>query len=424
MISVNAILISFLSVYLFQVAFALWMEKLNHDHLKQQGGRVPPSFEGFIDTSKLQQITNYTLENDRVSILHAVISEVVFLVIILSGFLPFLVQLLAKWQLHTILAGLLFFFTLGLISAVLDLPFDYYHTFVIEEKYGFNRSTIKLWVMDHIKAALVSIFLFSILFSIILWMIDTFPNHWWLWSFLVVSGVQILLTHLYPVLIAPLFNKFSPLEDQELAQKIKEIMERGGIKIKGIFQMDAGRRSAHSNAYFTGFGKTKRIVLFDTLLQSHPYDEILAILAHEVGHFKRKHILKVMVSMEVLLLIGFYSAYCLMNWSPLYSTFGFDTVQPYVGLFFVAVLWQKIGFFLQPLSMALSRRFECQADRFAVQLSSAPQPLAIALKRMAADNLANLTPHPFYVWFHYSHPPLVQRVGILEGMAHEDGSFA
>lgn len=414
MIAFNAILIAFLLVYLSQSAFSLWMDKLNIDHLKREGNRVPPSFENFIDASKLERIMKYTLDKNHLGIMSGIVSETLLLVILLSGFLPFLEDLFTERSLHTIPAGLLFFLIIGMISTLFELPFDYYHTFVIEEKYGFNRSTLKLWIMDHLKSGLISLFLFSLLLSVILRFIEIFPRQWWLWSFLVVSAVQILLVVLYPILIAPLFNKFSPLEDQILAEKIKALMEKGGIRIKGIFQMDAGRRSRHSNAYFTGLGSTKRIVLFDTLLQFHPHDEILAVLAHEAGHFKRKHILKQLVLTELLLILGLYSTFLVMNWSSLYLTFGFDTFRPYIGLFFIGILWQKIGFFLQPLYMALSRRFERQADRFAVQLYEAAQPLANALKRMAADNLANLAPHPLYVRFHYSHPPLVDRIRTLE----------
>jgi STE24 endopeptidase len=188
------------------------------------------------------------------------------------------------------------------------------------------------------------------------------------------------------------------------------LAEKVGMKTSGIFQMDAGRRSAHSNAYFTGLGKTKRIVLFDTLLNAHTHDEILGVLAHEMGHFKLKHVIWSYLFSQVGIFAGLYATYLLMNWNLLYDTFGLNPEHSYLALFIVGVFWQKAGFFLRPVFTALSRRFERQADAFAVDLMKNPASLATALKKMASHNLSNLNPHPFYVWFYYSHPPMVERV--------------
>jgi STE24 endopeptidase len=413
-IQLNSLFTVFLSIYVLQSFFVVWLESLNRKHLEQKGNRIPQGFEGFIDQAKLRKITAYTREQSRIGIIEHVASDVILLVVILSGFLPHLARLLSDaWHLPYILSGLLFFMTPGVILYLAGLPFDYYDTFVIEEKYGFNRSTLKLWITDHIKSGLISIILSSILLSLILWMIDISPGYWWLWGFFIVSFVQILLAVLYPVLIAPLFNKFTPVRDQDLAGKIKSLMERGGIKVKTILQMDAGERSRHTNAYFTGIGRTKRIVLFDTLLESHPHDEILGVLAHEVGHFRGRHVIKQIVFFEIAMLLGFYFTYRVMGWPVLYETFGFTTPLPYVGLFLVGILWQKLGFLFKPFYMAISRRYERQADAFSVRLLKTAEPMIVSLKRLASDNLANLTPHPLYVWFNYSHPPLVERVAFL-----------
>ena len=191
-------------------------------------------------------------------------------------------------------------------------------------------------------------------------------------------------------------------------------MEHNGMRVKHLFQMDASLRSRHTNAYFTGLGKTKQVVLFDTLIEAHPRDEILAVLAHELGHFKGKHIIKGLFLFEVALLSGLAVTSLFLSWPPLYSAFGFVNAQPYAGLFVIGIFWQKVGFFLQPAAMALSRRFEREADRFAVRAMASSRPLAAALKRTAADNLSNLSPHPLYVRFHYSHPPLIERIERLE----------
>ncbi len=412
MLEFNYILTGFVAVYLLQLFFFLWLERLNHSHIKRQGNQVPKHFEGVIDNDKLIKMNSYTLDKSRLSQSEQIIDDLFFLGLILFGFLP--IFDFHAMEFHYVITGLIFFTVLGLISFSIKLPFDYYRTFVIEEKYGFNKSTLKLWVTDNIKQQILSIVLTSILLAPVLWIIKAYPDTWWFWGFCVVSLVQILLTVLYPVLIAPLFNKFVALEDQTLAESINKLMQSAGIKLKGIFQMDAGKRSRHTNAYFTGLGKSKRIVLFDTLIQSHTHDETLGVLAHEVGHFKKKHIIKQLLVFEVFMLVGFYLTWHIMNWGPLYSTFGFGTGQFYIGLFIIGIFWQKGAYFLKPFYMALSRRYERQADNFAADLINTSAPLISAFKRLGADNLANLTPHPLYTKFNYSHPPLVERISLLD----------
>jgi STE24 endopeptidase len=416
MVLFNFLLAGFLAIYLLQLIFFLWLEKINRRHLESRGGHVPKPFEGFIDGQKLARIVTYTLENSRFASLQQFTSDIILLIIILSGLLPFVDELARRWGLPLILSGLFFWLVPGFISSLLDLPFDYYHTFVIEEKFGFNQSSLKVWAVDQLKAAALSLVLFSLILSLILWIIRFSPAHWWLWGFLILSIFQLLMAILYPILIAPIFNKFEPLQNQELAGQITRLMQEAGIGIKGLFQMDAGKRSSHTNAYFTGLGKSKRIVLFDTLIQSHPSDEILAVLAHEVGHFQGKHLWKQFFLFECSILAAFYLFYRLIDWPLLYRTFGFQAFPPYAGLFLISLLGQKAGFFLSPFYMAVSRRFERQADRFAVRLLKSSSSMGTVLKRLAADNLSNLFPHPWYVRFHYSHPPLVERLVSLEHM--------
>ncbi len=224
---------------------------------------------------------------------------------------------------------------------------------------------------------------------------------------------ELLMIWLFPVVIAPLFNKFEPVEDEALKSLIRTLMERAGLGIKGVFKMDASKRSKHTNAYFTGIGKIKRIVLFDTLLGTHTGDEILAILAHEVGHWKKKHVLKQLIFWEVLSLVFFYVVAKGLNWPMLYQTFGLRERLPYVGLLLLGTILSPLGYFAQPLESAISRRFEREADDFVLELMETPDPMSNALKRLAADNLDNLTPHPLYAWFYYSHPPLAQRIARL-----------
>lgn len=417
MIAPQLFLLVFLAVYLAQTTLRQSLEKLNRRHSRQQGNAVPASFDGFIDPARLAQISAYSDSRSLLRSVRSLTSDGLLLTIILCGFLPALERMLTAWHVPFMLAGLLFFLVPGFIQAAVELPFDYYQTFIIEERFGFNRSSLRTWLSDRLKTGLLSLVLSAVLLSLIFWTVRRSPAFWWLWGFCLVSLVQIILVLLYPVLIGPLFNKFAPIEDESLAAKINRLMVENGINVKKILQMDAATRSKHTNAYFTGFGRTKQIVLYDTLLQTHPDDEILAVLAHEAGHFRKKHVLKQFLFFSAATLAGFYLTHRLLDWPALYLAFGFETANSYVGLFLIMILWQKTGFFLLPLYMALSRRHERQADAFAATILRDPTPLARALKRMAADNLSNLAPHPLYVSFHYSHPPLVERVTGLESNA-------
>jgi len=241
-------------------------------------------------------------------------------------------------------------------------------------------------------------------------------NYWWFFAWIILSVFELIIMWLYPVLIAPIFNKFEPISNDELKDKIVNLMSKAGLGVKGIFQMDAGIRSKHTNAYFTGLGKTKRIVLFDTLLKSHPNDEILSILAHETGHWIKKHIIKQLILMETLSLVGLFIIAKLLDWNLIYQTFGFEGKIPYVGLFLVPVLLAPIGYFLSPAGSAISRKYEKEADTVAVSLTGDAGPMISALIRLSAENLSNLVPHKIYSWFNYSHPAPVERIERLEAM--------
>ncbi|MCE5335926.1 MAG: M48 family metallopeptidase [Desulfobacteraceae bacterium] len=419
MIQLDYFPVIFLAVYIGQTVFNTWVEHINGIHAAKFSDKVPAGFEDFIDRSKLERISAYTREKSRLDIQEQIASDGVLLVIILSGLLPLLVRTFEAMGIPIVPAGLLFFLVPGAIQFLVELPFGYYHTFSIEGKFGFNRQSVKSWLFDVVKSLLLGLILSGMLLAALLGLLLYSPDFWWVWGFLIVSAVQFLAAVLYPVVIAPLFNKFEPVRDESLAGKILALMEENGIRVKKILQMDAGVRSRHTNAYFTGIGKTKQIVLFDTLLNSHTHEEILAVLAHEAGHFRRKHIVKQLVFFEALLLGGFYLTHLLLKYNLLYTPFGFDAPVSYAGLFLAIVLWQKAGFFLRPFYMELSRRFETEADIFAANMLGTSLPMLTALKRLAADNLSNLNPHPLYVWFHYSHPPIIERVAALVGIRLE-----
>jgi len=387
MISFNTYLIAYICIYLTSFALYFAIERINVNYLKKYGQKAPVAFEGMIDEKELQKISRYTTDNIRFKLFQTSISKIIFLYIILSGILSWLAESLAR--MNFLIAGLIFFAVIGLIEVLMGLPFDYYHSFVIEDRYGFNTKTLKIWLSDA-------------------------GQNWWIWAWVIFLLFQLIMTILYPTVIAPLFNRFTSLEDSELKDGIKRLAKTEGIDIKGIYQMDATRRTRHTNAYFSGMGKAKRIVLFDSLIRSHGQDEILAILAHEIGHLKKNHIKKQLIVVSVVSLFLFFLASKLLTWEVMYNSFGFSNMSCYVGLFLVGILWEPATFFMSPIGMAISRKFEREADFYSLGIIKTAKPLSTALKKMAKENLSNLNPHPLYVFFNYSHPPLLERIEYLE----------
>jgi STE24 endopeptidase len=412
MISMNTYLIAYICIYLTSFAVYTAIEGINLAYLKKFGQKVPVAFEGMIDEKELQKISRYTGDTIRFKLFQTSISKIIFLYIILSGVLPWLAQSLA--QMNVIMAGLIFFAVIGLAEVLTGLPFDYYHSFVLEETYGFNTKTLKIWLLDLAKSLVVLIILGTFLISTLLLMVTHAGQSWWIWAWIMFSLFQLTMTILYPTVIAPLFNRFTRLEDSGLKEKIERLAKTQGLTIEEIYQMDASKRTRHTNAYFSGMGKAKRIVLFDSLIRSHGQDEILAILAHEIGHLKKNHIKKQFVLVSLVSLFLFFLASKLLTREVMYHSFGFSNMPCYVGLFLVGILWEPVSFFISPIGMAISRKFEREADFYSLGILKTAKPLSTALKKMAKENLSNLTPHPLYVCFNYSHPPLLERMEYLE----------
>ena len=412
MISLNACLIAYISVYLLSMVLCLAIERINIRYLNKFGEKVPIAFQGVIHEGELKNIIRYTSDNFRFNFVRTSAGKMLFLLIIISGILPWFDEKLANTNFLS--AGLIFFAVIGLGEMLAGLPFDYYHSFVIEERYGFNTKTLKIWISDLVKGLLVMIVLGGFLLSALLLMLKYLGENWWIWAWAVFLCFQLLITVLYPTIIAPLFNAFTPLEAGDLKIGIKRLAQREGLDIEGIYQMDATRRTRHTNAYFSGLGKAKRIVLFDSLIQCHSHAEILSILAHEIGHLKKNHIKKQILLSGFVSLLLFFLAAKLMAWEKLYESFGFSAMSPYVGLFLVGILWEPVNFFLSPIGKAVSRKFEREADFYSLGILKTAKPLVTALKKMAKKNLSNIRPHPLYVFFNYSHPPLLERIEYLE----------
>ena len=413
MIQLNALLFIFLALTLLQSCTQAYLHRLNLSYLRRKGNDVPQLFQDLIDGEKFQKISAYTVESDQFSMMATLFDQAVSLAILLSGLLPWLVNLIQSWGFGVITSGLVFFAILSAFTHLLRLPFGFYSTFVIEERYGFNTMTPRMWFADLAKGLTIVTFLGGLILGLLMVLLVYGGTTWWMWAWMILGGFEWLLLWLFPTVIAPLFNKFDPIEDKTLERRIENLMDQVGLRVKGVFQMDASKRSRHTNAYFTGIGKNKRVVLFDTLLTSHTKDEILAVLAHEIGHWKRKHLLKQLLPLELLSLVGLYWVARLLDWPLLYQTFGFETSVPYVGLYLVGALISPLAYFVHPAESWIARRFEREADDFSVRLLGNAEPLRGALKRLATDNLSNLTPHPVYAWFYYSHPPLIDRISRL-----------
>jgi STE24 endopeptidase len=411
MIPINTFLTVFIALYLFMAALDAALDLLNLSHLKERGGRVPDGFAHLLDSEKLKRMEEYSVAQTKLGLVESITGRVVFLGVILSGLIPGFQKMLTNLPFFP--GGLLFFVVLGFAAALFGIPFEWYRIFSIEERFGFNTRTFGLWFRDLLKSFVLSLVLGGGLLAALLLVILHAGRTWWIWAWAVFFSFQFLVLVLYPVLIAPLFNKFTPMEDHSLAGKIRDLVEREGLRVKGIFRMDAGKRSRHTNAYLTGLGKTRRIVLFDTLLEAHEEEEILAVLAHEIGHLKKHHMMKQLILTGAVSALLLYLASALMAWRGMYEAFGFSSETAYVGLLLVGILWEPVGFFLSPLAMALSRRFEKAADHHASKVMSGPEGLVGALKKMVLDNLSNLFPHPLYVMFHYSHPPVTERIAYL-----------
>lgn len=408
-------IILFLVLFVGRIVWRYFLQQLNISDLKIYGKVIPPVFRNEIDETTLAKMVDYTYDNSRLTAKENLTSDGIELGILFL-LLPILVGWIVGLNLHIIWQALIFFGLLALIGGIAGLPFDLYDTFVLEKKYGFSTITWRLWITDLIKSLILSAIIMTIMISAFMAFIYYLPASWWFWAWVFFTLFEIILLWLYPVLIAPLFNKFEPIKDEALREKINALMDKAGLKTKGIYQVDEGKRSKHTNAYFTGIGKTKRIVLYDTLLASHAPDEIVAVLAHEIGHWKKKHILKQLTFMIVASLVLLYFIYLIVNWSFLYSAFGLKVTPVYAGLFLVSLYLSSAGFFLSPVGAAITRRYEREADKMAWELTGTSEPMINALKRLAKDNLTNLHPHPLYVWFYYSHPPLIERIEYLRAM--------
>lgn len=382
-------------------------ERLNLRSLKPD---LPDELRGVYDPQRYAKSQDYTRAHARLGVLESALDLAVLFIFWFAGGFDRLDRLIRGLGLGDIGAGIFYIGVLFLAGMILSLPFSIYSTFVIEEKFGFNRTKPRTFVLDRLKGLGLAAVLGIPLLAAVLWFFQHAGSAAWLYCWLVSAVFTLVMQFIAPVWILPLFNKFTPLPDGELKESIARYAAKAGLAFKGIFVMDGSRRSSKSNAFFAGIGKNRRIALYDTLIERHGVPELIAILAHEIGHLKKGHIIRNMVLGIVHAGVLFYLLSLFLNNRELFDAFGMKDVSVYGSLVFFGLLYEPLSFALSILLNAFSRRHEREADAYAARTIENPETLVSALKTLSVENLANLTPHPFYVFLFYSHPPLLQRI--------------
>ncbi len=389
---------------------------LNYRSLKPE---LPAEFAGVYDPEEYSKSQAYTRAGARFALLEDTVSLIVFLGFWWLGGFAWLDAAVRDWTESPIVRGLLFAFVLYLGSMLVNLPFNLYDTFVIEEKFGFNRTTIGTFVADLLKGLLLAVLFGAPLLAILFFVFEQFGPTAWLYGWGIAAGFMLLVAYIAPTVVMPLFNKYKPLADGELKTAIQEMSDKCQFPLTEVYEIDGSRRSTKSNAFFTGFGKSKKIALYDTLIKNHGTDELVAVLAHEIGHFKKKHVIQSLVLAIGQMGILFFLLGKFLNNPGLFQAFGIpaENASVYGSLVFFMFLFEPISKLLSVGMMIVSRKNEFEADAYAAEMMGRPDDLVNGLKQLAKDNLSNLTPHPFYVFMNYSHPPMLERISALQAHA-------
>lgn len=402
----------FLLFFLLELAVESGLLALNLRHATRARG-VPAPLEGRVDPAVAERSRAYTVANGRFALLHGAYGAAVTLAVLFSGVLAALDRGLAGAGLRGAHLFVAYLVILSVALGAVNVPFSLWHTFVLEARFGFNRTTFSLWLRDRAKGLFVSMLLgVPLLYAMYGFMRFT-GGFWWVWLFAFLTAYQLVLLWLWPAVIAPLFNRFAPLPDGPLRARLEALAADAGFRNRGLYVMDASRRSGHSNAYFTGLVRP-RIVLFDTLVEQMSVDEAASVLAHEIGHYRKRHVhRRIAVSLLGTLAVLFVLSR-LVGWEPLYAAFGFAEPSLHAAIALFSLGGGAFVFWLAPLSSRLSRRHEYEADRYAVRLARAPEALKSALVRLNGENLSNLHPHPWFSAWNYSHPVLIERLAAID----------
>jgi STE24 endopeptidase len=379
-------------------------------NLKAADPKLPEEFEGYYDSKRYSLSQKYLREQTLVGLWHSLYSTGILLSAIFLGLFNWMDQWARGFGFNEIFTGLVFIGLLGIASSLLHLPWGIYDTFVLEEKYGFNKTTWKTFLFDQLKGLLLSIVIGAPILYGVLWFFESAGAWAWAWVWGLVTVVQIFLMYIAPVFIMPLFNKYDPLEEGELKTEIETFAKKESFFLQGLFKMDGSKRSTKANAFFTGFGRFRRIVLFDTLIEKHSVQELVAILAHEIGHYKLKHIFKAMaISILSTGLMFLVFSFFIKN-PTVFAAFKMESLSVYASLVFFGLFYSPISSIIGILGAILSRKHEFEADHYAKERYGDPEALITGLKKLSVDSLSNLTPHPLKVFLEYSHPPVLKRI--------------
>ena len=405
-----------MNIYIFIIPFILFFEYLlsfivRTLNLMALDPKLPEEFKDTFDSDKYIKSQEYTRTNSKFSYVTSTFSLLITLIFIYGGIYNIIDQWLIGFLENKIIIGLLFFGLLTLITDIISLPFSIYSTFVIEEKFGFNKTTYATFFFDKIKGYFLMIIIGAPVLSVILYFFETFPKEYsWIYAWALITIFSLIMQPIFNILIAPMFNKFTPMPEGPLLDKIKNYLQKVNFPVKKLEVMDGSKRSSHSNAYFSGLGKNKRIALFDTLLEQMDDDEIVAVIAHEVGHYKLKHIHSGIILSAIQSGIMFYILSLFLMDEMLFQAFYMDNISVYASLLFFSTLYTPISMLVGFLFSYISRKNEFAADAFSAKTSKLPDSLISGLKKMSKENLSNLTPHWLNVMLNYSHPPVIDRI--------------
>ena len=390
---------------------------LNAKNLKES---LPDEFVGYYDEEKYKKSQNYLKDRTKFSFISSITSLIVSIAFILVGGFNYVDLFARSFGFGEIVTGLIFVAALYFLLEIIGIPFSVYSTFVIEEKYGFNKTTVKTFISDIIKNLILTAVIGLPIFAVIVMFFVKYGSLAWIYASVTVILFELLITFIAPVFIMPLFNKYVPLEDGELKTELEKYAKEQNFKMKGLYKMDGSKRSTKTNAFFTGFGKFRRIVLFDTLIAKHTTQELVSVLAHEMGHYKKGHIHKFMIMSFANTIIIFFLLSLFIGNEGLFAAFKMQHVSVYGALIFFGFLYTPISMFLSVIQKVISRKQEYEADRYSVTTYKNPKAMIEALKKLSVDNLSNLTPHKMKVFMEYSHPPVLDRIKAIRNIKIED----
>ena len=403
----------FIALILIKFLLETYLKIRNLKSIDNNKDSVPPRFKNVVTEEEYKKSILYNTDRIKFQIFTALFGSVVLVIFTIGGLLNYLTQVVMDMTSSNVLGAVLLGLLLIIVEEIISIPISIYSTFVIEERHGFNKTTRKTFVTDIFKGLLISGAISSILYATVIFVIISAGDLWWIYAFAAVFTLQAIIFFLYPVLIMPLFNKFEPLDDEQFKKPIEKLLEKVDFKSKGLFVMNASLRSTHGNAFFTGFGKNKRIVFFDTLLKTINPDEMEAILGHELGHYKLGHIRKTLISSLVFGFLGFYILNEIFKSDNFFIAHGLENLTVYSKFLMFYLVIGSYTFFTKPITSALSRKREFEADDFSFQFTDGEHMISGLLK-LTKDNASNLTPDPLYSSYYYSHPPIAERVASIE----------